>query len=110
MKSYVGLNGASSSQDKLFACPADKFFYEFTATNQTYDQIYVAQSYHAQRRTIFRAIGSTRNTARLGTNSPGLAGRTLSSIKHPARTVLVADMPAFLRGRGINRNDRFPGT
>jgi prepilin-type N-terminal cleavage/methylation domain-containing protein len=26
MKSYVGLNDASSSQDKLFACPADKIF------------------------------------------------------------------------------------
>ena len=27
MKSYVGLNGASSSQDKMFACPADTFYY-----------------------------------------------------------------------------------
>jgi prepilin-type processing-associated H-X9-DG protein len=27
MKSYVGLNGASSPQDTLFACPADAFDY-----------------------------------------------------------------------------------
>jgi len=26
MKSNVGLNGASSPQDKLFACPADTFY------------------------------------------------------------------------------------
>ena len=25
MKNYVGLNGASPPQDKLFACPADIF-------------------------------------------------------------------------------------
>src|SRR5689334_16730599 len=36
MKNYVGLNGSSSSRDALFACPADRFYYEFTATNQTY--------------------------------------------------------------------------
>src|SRR6266700_6095113 len=28
MKSYVGLNGASSPQDKSFACPADTFYYD----------------------------------------------------------------------------------
>src|SRR5438046_2639391 len=28
MKSYVGLNGASSQQDKVFACPADVFHYD----------------------------------------------------------------------------------
>ena len=27
VKSYVGLHGPSSSQDHLFACPADSFFY-----------------------------------------------------------------------------------
>jgi len=91
------LNGASSSQDKLFACPADKFFYEFTATNQTYDQIYVAQSLsRSPTNDFFELLVHAGTLLRLGTNSPGLAGRKLSSIKHPARTVLVADMPAFL--------------
>ncbi len=33
-----------------------------------------------------------------GTNfvRPGIAGQTVSSIKHPARTVLVAEEPAFI--------------
>ena len=44
MKSYVGLNGASSTPVKLFACPADTFYYELTATNQTY----IPQSLHDQ--------------------------------------------------------------
>src|SRR5437763_928292 len=29
MKHYVGLPGASSPQDKLFACPADVFYYDY---------------------------------------------------------------------------------
>jgi prepilin-type N-terminal cleavage/methylation domain-containing protein len=28
MKNYVGLQGASSPQDKVFACSADEFFYD----------------------------------------------------------------------------------
>ena len=30
MKSYVGLRGQSSKQDKLFACPADTFYYDYS--------------------------------------------------------------------------------
>jgi prepilin-type N-terminal cleavage/methylation domain-containing protein len=96
MKSYVGINGASSSRDRLFACPADKFYYEFTANNGTPHQSYVAQSYHDQATNDFSSYWFNSGTLlRFGTNSPGLAGKKLSSIKHPSRTVLVADMPAF---------------
>src|SRR5579862_8857435 len=28
VKAYVGLQGASSPQDKVFACPADMFYYD----------------------------------------------------------------------------------
>ena len=80
MKSYVGLNGASSPRAALFACPADRFYYEFTATNQTY----IPQSLHEQAAYDYSS-----------TNSPGIAGRSISSIKHPDKTVLVAEMPAF---------------
>src|SRR5208282_2917226 len=33
MKSYVGVNGASSPQDRLFACPADTFYPNFVFTD-----------------------------------------------------------------------------
>jgi prepilin-type N-terminal cleavage/methylation domain-containing protein/prepilin-type processing-associated H-X9-DG protein len=93
MKSYVGLNGASSSQDKLFACPADNFYYEFTATNQTY----IGKSLHDQPFYDYSSYWFNGGTPTIfGTNSPGIAGRSISSIKHPNRTVLVAEMPAFL--------------
>ena len=40
MKSYVGLNGASSPQDKLFACPADTCF----PTDLCYENVFLSPS------------------------------------------------------------------
>src|SRR5690349_11099339 len=36
MKSYVGLNGGSSPNDKLFKCPADTFYYDLNQSNLPY--------------------------------------------------------------------------
>lgn len=92
MKNYVGLNGESSRADALFACAADAFYYEFTATNQTY----IGQSLHDQTAYDFSSYWFNSGTpTRFGTNSPGLSGRNISSVKHPQKTVLVAEMPAF---------------
>ena len=92
MKNYVGLNGASSPLDTVFACPADRFYYEFTATNQTY----LAQSLHEQASYDYSSYWFNGGTPTIfGTNSPGIAGRNISSIRHPVKTVLVAEMPAF---------------
>ena len=92
VKNYVGEHGESSALDTLFACPADSFYYEFTATNQTY----IAQSLHDQAAYDFTSYWFNSGTpTRFGTNSPGLSGWNISSVKHPDRTVLVAEMPAF---------------
>jgi prepilin-type N-terminal cleavage/methylation domain-containing protein len=92
MKNYVGLNGTSSPRDALFACSADKFYYEFTATNQTY----IPLSLHDQAAYDYSSYWFNSGTpTRFGTNSPGLSGRNISSVKQPQKTVLVAEMPAF---------------
>jgi len=92
MRSYVGLNGPSSSRDTIFACSADRFYYEFSATNQDY----IPQSLHDQAAYDYSSYWFNSGTpTRFGTNSPGLAGRGISSIQHPEKTVLVAEMPAF---------------
>ena len=97
MKKYVGLNGASSPQEKLFACPADSFYYDFITNAQGYDQVYVGASFHRQAANDYSSYWFNSGTLlRFGTNSPGLAGRKLSTIKHPSKTVLVADMAAFI--------------
>ena len=92
MRSYVGLNETASSRDTIFACPADTFYYEFSATNQDY----IAGSLHDQAAYDYSSYWFNSGTpTRFGTNSPGLAGRNVSSIAHPEKTVLVAEMPAF---------------
>lgn len=42
VKSYVGLNGPSSPQDKVFTCPADTFYYDETSIT------YVPKGHHEQ--------------------------------------------------------------
>jgi prepilin-type N-terminal cleavage/methylation domain-containing protein len=101
MQSYVGFNGAPSSKDKLFACPSDTFFYgpgpQFRAI------AFVAQSHHDQ---AWADYSSYRFNGNEFTNLPvpyhgepavlGISGRKLSSIMHPARTVLIAEAPAII--------------
>jgi prepilin-type N-terminal cleavage/methylation domain-containing protein/prepilin-type processing-associated H-X9-DG protein len=92
MRSYVGLDGAASTRDAIFACAADTFYYEFSATNQDF----IDRSLHDQAAYDYSSYWFNSGTpTRFGTNSPGLAGRNLNSIKQPAKTVLVAEMPAF---------------
>jgi prepilin-type N-terminal cleavage/methylation domain-containing protein len=103
MKGYVGLKGPSSPADKLFACPADAFCFMREPQN-TIDTL-VAKSLHDQAFSDYCSYGfngANGNTNRLrgsgGVSFPGplgIAGRSLASIKNPARTVLLADYPAF---------------
>jgi prepilin-type N-terminal cleavage/methylation domain-containing protein len=100
MKNYVGLHGASSSHDKIFSCPADTFYYDWMHGR-------VAASHHDQA--IFDYSSYTFNGMNLITlptnltvrvtggplSLPGIGGLAISSIRHPARTVMVAESPAF---------------
>lgn len=91
MKSYVGLNGASSPHDKIFACPADTFHYDFV----TNFAAYVPQGLHEQA-ADYLSYAFNGGNARTNSNAPGIAGRTLASIKHPVKTVLVMEAPALI--------------
>lgn len=100
MKNYVGLKGASSTQDKLFACPADTFYYDWfykPHPSGNIPQGICTQSW-SEYSSYQINLANLRLASRRGTNSarPGIAGQTMSSIKHPARTVLVAESPAFI--------------
>ena len=102
MKSYVGLRGTSSAQDKLFACPADVYYYPYFVSERPNTATCVEESWCAQSNSdyssyVFNAgnlLPAGRGTGRLPW--PGIAGMTLSSIKHPSRTVLVAEAPAVI--------------
>ena len=99
MKSYVGVKGASSSQDNLFACPADTFFPNFI-TNAPPPLQYLRESFHDVAFSGFSSYmfnggdNVTRKFEKFEVTLPGLSGVKLSSIKHPSRTVLVAEYSA----------------
>ena len=98
MKSYVGLNGASSPQDTLFACPADTYYYI------DYDRI--SQGRHTQPQYNYSSYAFNAGNIRINPNQfPGIAGRKLTSIKPPSKTILVAEFSAPLtHAHGININ------
>jgi len=92
VKNYVGLSGSPSPKEKLFACPADSFFYS-------------ASGYHAQGlcespRTgyssyIFNAGNLVGTNAAGGSAYPGISGKRLNAVKDPTATVLVCEAAAF---------------
>jgi len=97
VKTYVGLQGPSSPQDKLFACPADTFFYypdDFDYTNlglhESPSSDYSSYGYNGLG-------GSTNEPPAIPsqTNPTGLFGWKLAAIGNPTKTLLLADYPAF---------------
>jgi prepilin-type N-terminal cleavage/methylation domain-containing protein/prepilin-type processing-associated H-X9-DG protein len=90
MKNYVGADGASS-RDKLFACSADTFYYD--VASGTFG--FIPQPMHKQEFSDFSSYAFNGGNARTNSNAPGIAGRTISSIKDPSKTVLVAETSAF---------------
>jgi prepilin-type N-terminal cleavage/methylation domain-containing protein len=99
VQSYVGVNGAASPNDKIFACPVDTFSYALKDA-PTYGLGYVAKGCHEQEH--FSYSSYQFNGSNAATNSglmpplPGISGRKLASIKRPARTLLVLETAGFV--------------
>jgi prepilin-type N-terminal cleavage/methylation domain-containing protein/prepilin-type processing-associated H-X9-DG protein len=99
MKNYVGVEGASSPQDKLFACPADAFFPSFFLTNNQDPWRYVSMGFHDQPFSDFSSyvfnggnnVTQMNKTKTIAVPRPGLTGVKLSSVKHPGRTALILE-------------------
>jgi prepilin-type N-terminal cleavage/methylation domain-containing protein len=92
-KRYDGLTGPSSPQDKLFACPADTFYYLNTT-----DTPLIRSSMHDDPWADYCSYWFSRlnlepNPA-TGGFYHGVAGLKISSIRNQARTVMVVDQPA----------------
>ena len=95
VRSYLGLKGSPSSNDVVFACPADTF-------DCGYHEEYSPEGVHLQAK--FRFNSYAFNAANSFTmyskltgpiTSPGIAGRKMSSVKEPVKTVLVVESPAL---------------
>jgi prepilin-type N-terminal cleavage/methylation domain-containing protein len=104
MKNYVGLNGASSTKDKIFACPADKFNPNAFFANDG-SRYLVQRSLHDDSQFDYSsyAFNGGDNVPQTLSESnitititfAGLTGTKLSSVRHPGRIVLVAEYPAL---------------
>ena len=97
MKSYVGLNGTSSVQDVIFACPADTFCYDEGLGP------YSPQGRHSQAKSDYSSyafngcnllLSNYPNYAYNGI-LPGIGGQRISSVKNPAKTPLVLEEAAL---------------
>lgn len=96
IKSYVARTGPAADQDKLFACAADTFYYDYPSLAQH------ARSLHHQPETDYSSYGFSGGNG--CTNSPppilqlsrypGVFGRKQASIKNPSRTVLMLELSA----------------
>src|SRR5208282_4721967 len=87
--------------DRLFACPADVYYYDYAFGRQAGGpwEGYVPESWCAQSNSDFSSYVFNAGNVFHPTNSafrPGIAGLTLGSIKHPTRTVFVTEAPALI--------------
>jgi prepilin-type processing-associated H-X9-DG protein len=104
MKNYVGLKGASSPQDKLFACPADVLNLNFLFTNPPPSlpprlikkRIHDSPEFDYSSYTFNGGDNVTRHFKEKSFTLPGLTGVKLSFVRHPARTILLAEVPALV--------------
>ncbi len=105
MKGYVGLKGASSPRDKLFACPADTFNPGALVCEKAHPQRFVRKSLHDSPDfdyssyafnggdNVTRKVSAGKRTASFTLR--GLTGVKLSDVRHPDRTILLAEFPAL---------------
>ncbi len=101
MKNYVGLKGASSPQDKLFACPADIFNPGCLVGDQAHAEQFVKKSMHDSPTFDYSSYvfnggdNVTRHFGSMNLSLLGLGSVKLSSVRHPSRTILVAEASAL---------------
>ena len=91
-KSYDGLTGPSSPQDKLFACPADTFYY----SNQ-FGVPLIHASMHDDPWADYSSYWFSRLNLvadpATGGFYHGIAGLKISSIRNPVKILSVVDQP-----------------
>jgi prepilin-type N-terminal cleavage/methylation domain-containing protein/prepilin-type processing-associated H-X9-DG protein len=97
---YVDVKGDPSSGDKLFACPSDTFYVDLrpTGNSPSYAPYLNHASLHDQTNFDYSSYafnGGTSNVFAIYTNTIGVGGRKLSSIKDPTKTVLVSEASAL---------------
>ena len=88
VKTYVGVEAPSSPDDRLFTCPADQF------NVAPLENSVIDGGIHEDAKSDYSSYGFN-GLNRLSAALPGVAGEKLSSIRHPVKTVLLAEFAAL---------------
>jgi prepilin-type N-terminal cleavage/methylation domain-containing protein len=95
-KSYLGVAEGPSDHPRIFACPADIFYYDFETTARIYC---VAQSLHGQADANYSSYAFNAGNFPYGwpplPRWPGIAGLKATEVNQPGGTVLVAEDTAL---------------
>lgn len=82
VKGYLGLKGPASTAEKVFACPDDRGYGDGTAASAPFCK----QDKYNYTSYVFNGVDLP--------GVPNIAGRTVASIAHPQRTLLVMEWTA----------------
>lgn len=82
VKGYIGLKGPASTEEKVFACPDDRGY----GDNGENPQPFCKSKKYNYTSYVFNGVDLP--------GIPNIAGRTIGSIQHPARTLLVMEWTA----------------
>ena len=92
-KSYDGIYGPSSQNDKLFACPADIFHY-FNTHATPMQRVSMHDDPWADYSSYWYSRLNLVPNPDTGGFHKGIAGRKISSLRNAVQDVMVADQPA----------------
>ncbi|HEX4342890.1 MAG TPA: type II secretion system protein [Verrucomicrobiae bacterium] len=92
-KSYDGLNGDSSKEDTLFACPADTFHY-FNTHDTPMQHVSLHDDPWADYSSYWFSRLNLVTNPETGAFYHGISGLKLSSIRNPVKNAMVVDQPA----------------
>ena len=97
VKSYLGMHQPDSPQDRVFACPADTFYFNESTL------AWVAQGHHEQviyyySSYAFNGLNLLTNYPNVAYNGllPGIGGQKLTAVKNPAKTLLVLEAAGLM--------------
>ena len=91
-KSYDGLSGTSSPNDKLFACPSDTFYYMDLVGSPLFSAPMCQTDWADYSSYWFSRLNLVHDPN--GNFYAGIAGIKVSSLRDTAKTLMVVDTPA----------------
>lgn len=92
LRTYLGSEAGSNAYRRVFACPSDTFYYD----DLTGSPRLVLRGLCEQAVSDYSSYAFNGGNASATPNTPGISGRKLSSVREPAKTVLVAEASAFI--------------